>query len=98
MVAVYAGGVGVDQAFAKGVHVYPVAIIAEVRQVLLVASEGADADRPGEGRRPEPPAGAVVARRGDQGDVVVPPTEVTEGEQRQILAGVTTCGNVDHVR
>src|SRR6516225_8456107 len=30
LVGVYANGVRVDQAFAKGVHVHPVAIIAEV--------------------------------------------------------------------
>ena len=77
-VGVYASGISVDHAFAQRVNVHPVAVVAKPGQVSLVRPQGADADSPWERGGVEPPFGAVVAGRRDQGDVSMPTAEVAE--------------------
>ena len=97
-VGVKAGGIGVDHALPKRVHVHPVTVIAEPGPVLLVGPEGPHRDRPVEGRGPELPVRTVVARRRDQGDVAVPPAELAEGERGPVVTGVGSSGKADDVR
>jgi hypothetical protein len=66
--------------------------------MLLVGAQGADRDRPIEGRGIEGSVDAVVAGRSDQDDVAVPVAEVTKGERGPVVTGVGSCGKVDQVR